>query len=118
MNAIILLFALSLPLSFAIALILERVLSVPIECDAFQARTLRCVRIEDTLDDDDFWDDDICLFHWSFDCSCFDEPVAVTEVHDPFEIVLPFRERIEPPDWVDGWVAPQVRWVVKPKVNK
>jgi hypothetical protein len=63
-------------------------------------------------------DDDVCLFHWVLDCPCFDEPVAPTYVHDPYEIVLPFRERIEPPDWVDGWVAPQVRWVVKPKVNK
>ena len=63
-------------------------------------------------------DDDMCLFHWVLDCPCFGQPVAVTDVHDPYEIVLPFRERIEPPDWVDSWVAPQVKWVVKPKVNK
>jgi len=114
MNIIAMLFAMSLPLGFAIALITER---RRVKGDAFQVRTMRCVRIEDTLDDDDFWDDDICLFHWSFDCSCF-EHIAVTDVHDPYEVVLPFRERIEPPDWVDGWVAPQVKWVVKPKVNK
>jgi hypothetical protein len=114
MNIIAMLFALSLPLGFGIVVITER---HRVKGDAFQVRNLRCTCIvEDTLDDD-FWDDDICLFHWSFDCDCF-EPVAVTDVHDPYEVVLPFRERIEPPDWVDGWVAPQVRWLVKPTVNK
>ena len=63
-------------------------------------------------------DDDVCLYHWVLDCPCFDEPVAPTYEYDPYEIVLPFRERIEPPDWVDGWVAPQVKRVAKPKVNK
>jgi hypothetical protein len=63
-------------------------------------------------------DDDMCLFHWRTDCGCFGAPVAIADVHDPYEIVLPFRERIEPPDWVDAWVAPQVKWVVKSKVNK
>jgi hypothetical protein len=112
---ITMLFAMSLPLGFAIALSLER---RRVKCDAFQVRTFRCVRIETTLDDDDFWDDDVCLYHWRTDCSCFDEPVAPTYVDDPYEIVLPFHSRIEPPDWVDSWVAPQVKWVVKPKVNK
>ena len=119
MNVIAVLFALSLPLGFGIVMLLRNASSI--KCDAFQAGYYRNSSHDYGYVDEEFeliMNDDVCLFHWVLDCSCFDEPVAVTEVHDPYEVVLPFRERIQPPDWVDGWVAPQVRYVVKPKVNK
>jgi hypothetical protein len=103
--------------AFGFTAMLQRLLLVPEHRE--RARYRNSFHDHSSHDDlEIILDDDMCLFHWRTDCVCFDAPVVIADVHDPYEVVLPFHQRIEPPDWVDGWVAPQVKWVVKPKVNK